>query len=261
MRYFDGTLIHQEHDHLGAIQVVDDGIYRSLHFDSVPRQSSMLIQQPQQLVLRYTRLMCASLLFTPSPQRLLLFGLGGGSLAKFFLQYYPHCHIDAVELRPSVHQLAQRFFHLPDSPNLNVHYADAGSFIRDSDPQHFANYDLILVDAFLDSGIAYAVCGSHFSDLCHQRLSHSGVLAFNLWLRDRHSSDDHRQQISASFHGNLLSLPVPEKENIILIATRQGHPRRQLKHLTEKAEQLQQHTTLEFPNMLRALRRANRFFF
>src|SRR5512138_3544669 len=91
MQRYDGHLVHRTQDELGPIEVVEDTLYRSLHFGTEPKQSSMLLGDPLALVLSYTRSMTTALLFVPQVRRVLLIGLGGGSLAKFILHHIPGC--------------------------------------------------------------------------------------------------------------------------------------------------------------------------
>ncbi len=260
MRKYLGELIHQSQDQLGNIEVVEDGIYRSMHFGTDAKQSSMLLRDPYQLALSYTRAMCAALLFQQSPRRILMIGLGGGSLAKFFLHHFPQCHIDAVEFRPEVHRVAQQFFALPQEPRLQLFYEDAGSFVRNAAAEH-SDYDLILIDAFLDHGIAYSVIGMSFFDACRDRLATDGVLSMNLWSDDRIHAKDFIDDMAISFDKEVLRLPVEGKANIIGIASRQHGMQKQLKKLDERAKNLEQQTAIEFTSLLGALRKANRSLF
>lgn len=260
MRKYQGELIHARHDELGPIEVVDDGIYRSMHFGSDAKQSSMLLRDPNQLALSYTRAMCAALLFCEAPRRILLLGLGGGSLAKFLLHYYPDCRIDAVEFRPQVHRVAREFFALPKTPRLHLHFEDAGLFLRGAGSE-MGDYDLILIDAFLEHGIAYSVCEMHFFDRCRELLAPAGVMAINLWADDRIHAKEFVDDISASFNREVLQLPVEGRANLVAIATRLPAIKRQLKRLDNRARALEQQTSVEFGSLLKALRKTNRRFF
>lgn len=260
MQKYQGEVVHQGQDQLGVIEVVEDGLYRSLHFGTDAKQSSMLLRDPYHLTLSYTRAMCAALLLCEEPKRILMLGLGGGSLAKFFLHYFPDCHIDAVEFRPEVHKIAQTFFALPDEPRLRLFYEDAGSFMRNASSEH-GHYDLILVDAFLDRGISYSVCGISFFDGCRERLTADGVLSMNLWSDDRVHSNDFIEDMGLSFDKQVLRLPVEGKANVIGIATRQGGAKKQLRKLDERAKTLEQRTAIEFTSLLNTLRKLNRRFF
>ena len=67
---YDGVLIHQDYDDDGAIEVIDADGVRSLHFGSIPRQSSMLLSDPNQLYLEYARTMSSWLLFKETLMKL-----------------------------------------------------------------------------------------------------------------------------------------------------------------------------------------------
>ena len=125
-----GILINRTQDEYGTIEVIEEGGLCSLHFGSRPKQSSMFLHDPWRLALSYTRAMTAALLFNPQPQRALLVGLGGGSLAKFLLHHFPDCQIDVVELRKEVVNLAYDYFQLPLDNRLNVVIGDASALNR-----------------------------------------------------------------------------------------------------------------------------------
>ena len=259
MYKYGGIVIHQDRDALGTLEVVEDGYQRSLHFGSEPKQSSMDLNDPLRLALSYTRAMLSALLFNPAPQRVLLLGLGGGSLAKFVLHHFPACRLDAVEYRESVYQAARGYFHLPDDPRLSVHFADAADFIRQADAGH-SGYDLILLDAFTADGVAQGTCGLSFFEASRTRLAEAGVLAANLWSGDTIKLDDVLGDLGDAFDGRLLRLPVDGKANVIALVTQAGRPRRDLRRLDQQAQALQQRLGLEFILFLNRLRKNNRYW-
>ncbi len=257
MRKYEGHLIHKSVDELGEIEVVDDAVYRSLHFGSAPKQSSMLLRDPLYLALTYTRAMAAALLFNPAPQRVLLIGLGGGSLAKFLLHYLPECHIDAVEMRQAVVEVAHSHFKLPEDPRLNVHIGDGGSFVRNAEK---GAYDLLLIDAFLGNGIARTVCGISFFEACRSLLTEEGLFSMNLWNGDFITAREMREDIRQSFAGNALHLPVEGKDNTVAIAANGQPLKKRLRVLRETASLLERKTRIEYGAMLKQLIRHNRWF-
>lgn len=260
MYKYGGIVIHQSRDEHGPVEIVEDGYSRSLHFGSEPKQSSMDLHDPQRLALTYTRAMMSALLFNDSPQRVLLIGLGGGSLAKFLLHYFPACRIDAVEYREHVYKLACGYFKLPESPRLSIHFADGADFVRqtaDGQP----DYDLILIDAFDSSGIARSTSSQDFFDACRRSTAAAGVLVANLWTSDRVHLDDQINAIATSFEQRVLRLPVEGKANVIALAFASGSPRRELRRLGEQARLQQQRLGIEFTALHNALRRHNRWWF
>ncbi len=258
MHKYQGQLIYKTSDEFGDIEVVDDVVCRSMHFGSAPRQSSMLLRNPLFLALSYTRAMSVTLLFNSTPQRILVIGLGGGSLAKFLLQYAPQCHIDAVENRPRVVEVAQNYFKLPEDSRLNIHIGDGGTFVRNSVN---GSYDMIFIDAFLGDGIARSICGISFFDACRQLLNSEGLLSMNLWNGDFITARDMREDIAHSFDNNTLHLPVEGKDNTVAIAANGPHLKQQLRTLRDTATMLERQTGIEYGALLRQLIRHNRRFF
>ena len=255
---YEGELIHMVHDELGRIEVIQSEFERALHFGSAPKQSAMLLADPIRLSLSYTRAMTVGLLFRPQPQRILLVGLGGGSLAKFVMHHFPDCHLDVVEYRAKVAEVAFNYFGLRESPHLTLHLNDAGTFLRGADAQRYGEYDLILIDAFDEQGMSRSVCGVSVYDACRARLSTEGALTINLWSGDWISLEDNLEALGTSFDRQVLRLPVEGKENVIALATNVAGPRKRLKRLNELARELDQRLDVEYPALLKALRKYNR---
>src|SRR5918992_4269746 len=86
---------------------------RTLHVGGEAIQSSMRIDDPYALALDYTRCMMAFLLFHPEPRVVLMIGLGGGSLAKFFYKRLKRTHVRVVELDARIVSTARAHFALP----------------------------------------------------------------------------------------------------------------------------------------------------
>src|SRR5688572_21378692 len=99
----------------GAVYVSEKFGVRSLHIASDTIQSSMRIARPTDLELAYTRSMMGFLLFHPRPRRMLLVGLGGGSLAKFIYHRMPEAVSEVLEINPDVVSIARRYFQVPAS--------------------------------------------------------------------------------------------------------------------------------------------------
>jgi len=256
MRKYGGSVIFATRDDHGLIEVVQDDFERSLHFGTGPKQSSMSLTDPLRLQLSYTRAMVAPLLFQPTdPQRVLIVGLGGGSLAKFFLQHFPQCRVDAVELRPAVAQVAHDWFHLPRTPRLHIALDDAAAFMAHADAE-FGDYQLILVDAFAPAGIAHTICGLAFFENCRARLADNGILAVNLWSHDEIELDEMLETTRDGMELPVLRLPVLNKDNVIALS---GKPllQRTKRPLAERAQAWERRYEVEFPDLLKGLRKHN----
>ena len=78
MHKYNGLLVHQSHDDDGIIEIIDKDGVRALHFGSHSRQSTMRLNDPNELHSLYARAMMGLLLFNDAPEDVLMVGLGGG---------------------------------------------------------------------------------------------------------------------------------------------------------------------------------------
>ena len=142
-------LIHKSSDDFGELHVKEEGLIRTLYFGNDKKQSCVFLPDPSVLVLQYAQAMAAALIFNPSPKKILLIGLGGGSLLQFLMKSCPKSKIDAVELRDSVIRLSHEYFLVPENEkNVNIIHVDANEFVKKKLQKTDQEYDLILVDAF-----------------------------------------------------------------------------------------------------------------
>jgi spermidine synthase len=259
--YGDGILIHQAQSDEGIIEVVDSGDNRALHFGTFPRQSCMRLSDPNYLDLTYTQSMMGCLLLNPMPRRVLVIGLGGGSLVKFLLHHFPQCVIDVVEYRRDVIEVAQQFFAVPrDEPRLNIIHGDGYQHVSHCFLETDLSYDLLLVDAYDHKGMAASVGVQAFFDACAGILSADGVMSINLWGTDRPTFNTTMQRINQSFANRSMLLPVESKGNVIALAMHSDVRQSDLKALRSHVDDWEMRYRVNLPKALQNLIRQNRNF-
>ena len=226
---------------------------RSLHIGSSTIQSSMRLARPNDLELAYTRSMMGFLLFNERPERVLMIGLGGGSLAKFMYHRLPWTKIEVVEVNPQVVVTARQYFHVPpNDPRFAVTVGDGAERMA----QAGDGADTIVVDGYdADSQVA-ELSSPVFYDACRQRLNERGVLVVNLWGSDR-QFNDYVKRIERAFPAGTLCLPAERPGNVIVFAFRDppGSPR--WDELEVKARELEALYGLEFSRFVRSLHKMN----
>ncbi len=230
-----------------------DGV-RSLHLGNSVIQSSMRIRAPHDLVLAYTRGMMCYLLFRPQARRLLLIGLGGGSIPKFVRHYLPRqVHVTAVEINPRVIEVARGHFLLPpDDDRLRVVESDGAAYVR----EHPAATDVLMLDAYARDGLASELCSQDFYDRCADALTEEGMLVANLWGSDR-NFDVYLQRIEQSFGGRVLVMPTGRPGNIVVLAFGRVPADLRWETLRERARRLEDAYPVEFLEFVGRLRDAN----
>lgn len=78
------------------------------------------------------------------PKKILMLGLGGGSVVKWLAKKYQDASITAVEIDPVMIKIAKEHFHVDKVKNLKIITADAVDYIKTT-KDHF---DLILLDCY-----------------------------------------------------------------------------------------------------------------
>lgn len=157
------------------IRVEEDDEARYLYFDRT-LQSAMNLNDPTALRLLYSQYASLGLAFRPDAQKVLLIGLGGGSIPKKYQKEFPSLAIDVAEIDPEVIEVAKRFFSFRDGKNLRVHAGDGRLFLTRT-PQR---YDLILLDAYYADAIPFHLTTREFFQTAERRLTPNGVLVANI---------------------------------------------------------------------------------
>ena len=207
-------LIHSDYwnDHL--VEIEDKGDLRSLYFGDRSLQSRMSLSKPHALVLSYTCHMTLPVLINPTPRNILVVGIGAGSFIRFFHHHFADSRIDAVDYSPQLIEAAKDYFQLPENNNISLYCADGRSFLQDNSSKE---YDLILIDAFDDQGMAPTVYSELFFSLCADSLRPDGVISCNLWSDDRARLQEIKTNL-AEYFTSCLYLPVPDRGNIVAVA-------------------------------------------
>ena len=187
---------------------------RKLRFGTTDIQSAMDLRDPDHLVLSYTRLMMAFLLFQPQPQHILMIGLGGGSLPKFCHQHLPGSDITVVEIDPAVIALREHFEIPPDQANFRVVQANGADFVAAVEDERF---NVILVDGFEAEQMAPALGTQSFYGHCERLLRPGGVVLCNLHELDI-CYGVFIDRIALAFGDNTLKVSTRERDNSIVFA-------------------------------------------
>jgi spermidine synthase len=236
-----------------GITVTDEGCRRNLYLDGDTLQSSMLLDDPDRLDLEYSQAMMCSLLFQPAPRKILLVGLGGGSLVKFLLAFFPETRIDVAEINPEVVKVARQYFMLPQSERLLITPAPGEVFVADRLAAK-ERYDLLLLDAFDDDGPARALLDEQFLRNCRELLSADGIFAMNLWNRPGDNFPAIYDSLATLFGKGTQKLLLTEANtNAIVFGLSKPVQGRKLMKLKPAARELSRRTGINFVRMLRQL--------
>jgi spermidine synthase len=210
---YGGEIIHSERDQFGLIQVIDSSICRSLHFDTPVKQSRYFFNAPLTLAFEYQQMLEQRLTefsFQYPLRRLLMLGVGGGSLASKLFISQPKLEMTLVDLRQSVIDIAHDFFHLPFHDRIQTHCCDASEFVHD----HAHYYDAIVVDAYDSEGMPDIFTQPRFLNALISQTRTPGLVLFNLWQ----STPEPTLKVIQYFEqqGAIDLYPIHSSKNLIL---------------------------------------------
>jgi spermidine synthase len=248
------TLIHRSRRGDRLVEIFDRENFRYLYFNTKFLQSKMALDAPHLLLLPYTRYMMLSLMFIPDPKRILLIGLGAGSLVRYFSTMLPDCRIDAVDHSQEIIDLARGYFKLPETDNITVHCQDGVAFLENRDDGD--SYDIILLDAFDELGIADVIYNQDFFMTCRNHLTEGGTLCSNLWSGSASELTRVTRELAECFVGN-FTCSVPNRGNVIGYSFKHEIGLDAFAGDYKKQEGLQARFELDFEDMKQRLIRHN----
>ena len=182
----------------GKVLVVQSDGFRIMRFRDEGQdseQSRCEVKRPNHLVHEYTRLQLLGLAFLQQPPRkILVIGLGGGSLSKALHALYPRALVDSVEIDPVVVQAARKFFFYREGPGVRTFVEDAAVYVKRANEK----YDIIFLDAFDGLDVPLPLRTEGFYKSLERILAPGGVVVANLHRNcDTYAND--RNTLAAVF--------------------------------------------------------------
>ena len=184
--YVQEELLHEQRDKYGKVFVIKrSNRYVDLVFDDQANaiQSRYDLLIPNMPSLDYVKAMCLGQVFV-EPKNILVLGLGGGSLAKFYMENNPEANIEIVDIRPALFDVSQKYFGLKLSTNSRFYEQDALEYTRLAYNAK-RKYDLILIDIYID-GPADILDKPELWKYVSGCLQTTGFCVSNVWKEGEH---------------------------------------------------------------------------
>jgi len=224
------TVIYEKASPYNTIIVTEDrnGLRTMLFERGGGRQSVVKPGDPDHLELPYARVALVGLALCEEPRRILVVGLGGGSLPMFLRKHYPAAHIDVAEIDPGVVDVAKQFFGFREDERTRAHVGDGRQFIENVRQP----YDIIFLDAFGARDVPKHLTTQEFLLAVRRALVTSGVVVSNVWRPSANPLHDSMVRTHQEAFDELFILDVPGDVNNILLAL----PRKQPLNRSELAQ-------------------------
>ncbi len=114
-------------------------------------------------------------------ERILVFGLGGGTAVQLIKSRFPKAKIIGIEIDEEIIKIGKKYFGLDKVEGLKIVDGDAIKWVRNYQGDKF---DLILVDLYLGSEFPEEAMGDEFLKKLKKLLLKDGVVIFN-WLKNK----------------------------------------------------------------------------
>ncbi len=211
----DKILYQKQSPYSLVVVTEDDQGMRTLRFGTGGvRQSVVKLGDPDHLELAYTPVMLSGLALCPEPKRVLVVGLGGGSIPSFLHKHYPRTRIDAVEIDPVVVEVARQFFGFSDDETLKAYVQDGRQFIEERPNA----YDMVFLDAFSSDSIPYPLATREFLESVRRAITPEGVVLADIWGPGSNRLYQSMVRTYQEVFDELYILDVQGSANRILIA-------------------------------------------
>jgi spermidine synthase len=224
------TVIYEKASPFNTIIVTEDhkGLRTLLFERGGGRQSVVKLGDPDHLELPYAQVALAGLALCGEPRRILVVGLGGGSLPMFLRKHYPAAEIDVAEIDPGVVDVAKQFFGFREDERTRAHVGDGRQFIENVRQ----GYDIIFLDAFGARDVPKHLTTQEFLLAVRRVLVTSGVVVSNVWRPSANPLYDSMVRTHQEAFDELYILDVPGDVNNIFLAL----PRKQPLNRSELAQ-------------------------
>ena len=158
----------------------------------------MDLNDPYRHVYEYTAMMMLVSGYVDAPKKILVVGLGGGTVTRTLRMIYPDAEITNVEFDPEIVAMARQYFGYAEDGKMKLVVEDARRWLRSTTEQ----FDMILLDAYHGGYIPFHLTTREFLEIIRERLAQGGVVCSNTWidqdLADRESAT--YQAVFGGFH-------------------------------------------------------------
>ena len=139
-------------------------------------ESAINLREIDDLPVRYTRVMTLAVAYPPSPKKILMIGLGGGTISTYLGRAMPDAAIDTIEIDPGVIAAAKKYFGVRETARVRYLVGDGRVLLK----RNKERYDLILVDAFRGGYVPFHLLTKEFYTLLKDHVAPDGAVAFNV---------------------------------------------------------------------------------
>lgn len=174
-------VLYSDANRFGSVYVVGNLFKRCIKIDDKgsAAQSCYDRLDKDDIMFEYIRVFYDTEKFFPgTPNRVLMIGLGGGTLPSALNKKFPDAKLDVVEINPLMLKIAKEYFDFQPNENVNVYIEDGAEFVIKSDP---ALYDIVYIDAYDNDVIPAVFADEKFIEKLSKIIAQNGVVSMNVY--------------------------------------------------------------------------------
>ena len=217
--------IHQERSLYRNILVTEDDVRRCMRFTVTAttgqNQSCRFYDDYDKLVFPYGKLVLSSLLVQDNPQRILIVGLGGGTLVHTYSTLFPNAEIFVSEIDDAVVHVAERYFDFKETDKIHVEVVDGRIDIKRRGLRG-EKFDLVILDAFNGEYIPEHLLTREFLQEVKALLPENGMVVANTFSTSR--LYDAESVTYSDVFGEIYNVRQAGTGNRIIVASQQPLP-------------------------------------
>lgn len=219
--------IHQERSLYRNIVVTEDSVRRCMRFtltdQSGQNQSCRFLDDYDKLVFPYAKMVLSSLMVQDNPKRILILGLGGGTLVHTYQLLFPQAEIIIVEIDEAVIKVAREFFDFTETALIKAEAVDGRVYVKRAGLRG-EKFDLVILDAFNGEYIPEHLMSQEFLEEVKLLLPEHGMVIANTFSTSR--LYDAESATYAAVFGPLFNIRQFGTGNRVIIASMQPLPDR-----------------------------------
>jgi spermidine synthase len=139
------------------------------------------------------------------PKKVLMLGLGGGTLVRALLDLLPESDFDVVEINPEVIKIAKQYFDFKTNKNTTIFVQDGYDFVQKAKALG-ATYDLIICDVFSQKYIPPSFLTPEFVQMAKGILSPQGIIAVNTFINSEFAQTKLENSLYKNIFGQFLNV-------------------------------------------------------